>query len=613
MAQIYDPTARKIALWALIDGAPTQVNFAEADAARRELAGWPRELRREETAETLLPLSGLPPQQVIAWFAGETPRTGASALALARALSATGQPAEAAAVIRKAWGGEAFDQATQDAMMAAYGASLSLDDDIAREDLLLYGGHDNAGTDLLRYLPADQQALAQARMAVRRGDPNASTLIAALPMALQNAPGLVYERVIKLRDAGQDAAARQLMTALPDVLPDQAAAEKLWKHGALALDALHDGDAAGAYAAASHSGLSTGPGAAEAQFLAGWIALTRLKNPSLADTHFARVADAGGSPLTQSRAYFWRGRAAEADGDEVNAQLFFGQAARFYTTFYGQLALERTGATTLSLGHDPQITTADRAAFEALDPIKAMRYLAGIGAKDEFRIFAADLADILPTAADEAMLTDLTRAYGDQEAGMRVVRNAARRGFILPERGYPLVAIPAALDGAEPALVLGVTRQESSFDPAARSGAGARGMMQLMPGTAEGVARRLGVAYSGYDLEDPQYNLRLGSAYLGQLVGQFGGSYVMAAAAYNAGPGRPAQWTIACGDPRSQGTDPLNYIECIPFSETRDYVMRVMEATQVYRARLHDGSAPLTLQNDLRRGGYAYGVTKAGP
>lgn len=613
MSQIADPVGRQIALWALIDGAPNAISFAEAEAARRELVGWPREARREDAAEILLPQGGLPPAQVIAWFHGQAPRTGQGALALGIALNASGRQAEAGSVIKDAWRTKVFDQATQDAMMAAFGAVLSQDDYIAREDMLLYGGHEGPALDLLRFLPPEQQALAQARMALRRHDANAETLIAALPPALQNAPGIAYERAVRLRDLDQDAAARAELAALPDPLPDQTAAERLWKHGALAIDALREGDAAGAYAAAAHSGLTTGPQAAEAHFLAGWIALTRLKNPTLADSHFARVAEAGGSPLTQSRAYYWRGRAAEAQGDIVNAQLFFGQAAQFTTTFYGQLAAEKTGLTTLTLGRDPTITAAERADFEAMGPIKAMRYLAGIGASDEFKVFAADLADIMPTAADEAMLTDLVRAYGDQQAGMRVVRNAARRGFILPERGYPLVATPTVMDDPEPALVLGVTRQESSFDPRAHSGAGARGMMQLMPTTAEGLARKLGLSYSSYELEDPQYNLRLGSAYLGELVARFSGSYVMAAAAYNAGPGRPAQWTSACGDPRSAATDPLDFIECIPFSETRDYVMRVLEAMQVYRARLHGGSAPLTLATDLKRGGYSYGMARTNP
>lgn len=188
---------------------------------------------------------------------------------------------------------------------------------------------------------------------------------------------------------------------------------------------------------------------------------------------------------------------------------------------------------------------------------------------------------------------------------MRVVRNAAKRGFILPERGYPVRTPPMASEAPEPSLVLGITRQESSFDPLARSGVGARGMMQLMPATASVVARRAGYGYGS--LDDPDYNMKVGSTYLGQLVSQFSGSYVMAAAAYNAGPGRPTQWAGLCGDPRSSSTDPLDFIECIPFSETRDYVMRVLEATQVYRARLNGGSAPITLANDLKRGSYGGG------
>jgi len=606
MSQISDPVGRKIALWALIDGAPTEVTFSEADAARHELAGWPREVKREEAAEALLPYSGLPSAQVIAWFGADKPRTGGGAQALALALSASGRPAEAQQVIRSAWRSLIFEQPTQNAILVTFGATLTPDDQAARVDLLLYGGHTAAAQDLTRFLPPDQQALAQARMALRRNDPGADALVAALPPALQDAPGIAYEKALRLRDGGMDSVARQYAVRLPDVLPDQSAAERLWKHGSMAIDALQQGDSRDAYEIAAHSGLTSGPNAAEAQFLAGWIALTRLHDPRLADSHFAKVAEAGSSPLTQSRGYYWRGRAAEAGDDQVEAQLYYGQAAAWPTTFYGQLAAVRAGQKTLSLGHDPEISAAARSAFEASDPVRALRYLRNMGATDVFRAFAADLADVLPSAADEALLCDLMRNLGEQQLSMRVVRNAAKRGFILPERGYPLATTPNQLGGAEPAFVLGITRQESSFDPAARSGAGARGMMQLMPGTAEGLARHLGVAYASYELDDPEYNMRLGSAYLGQLVDQFSGSYVMAAAAYNAGPGRPNQWVGYCGDPRSGGTDPLNFIECIPFSETRDYVMRVLEAMQVYRARLHGGSAPLTLESDLKRGAYGY-------
>jgi soluble lytic murein transglycosylase len=262
--------------------------------------------------------------------------------------------------------------------------------------------------------------------------------------------------------------------------------------------------------------------------------------------------------------------------------------------------------TSISLGKDPPVSAFDRARFEALEPVRAARMLAQIGANDTFKAFVGELSEVLPAALDEAQLVDLARGYGDQEISMRVVRNAAKRDLILPERGYPVRTTPVSLGGPEAPFVLGITRQESSFDPRARSGAGARGMMQLMPGTAQVIARRLGMSYAAGELEDPDYNMQLGSAYLGQLVGQFSGSYVMASAAYNAGPGRPTEWTVLCGDPRSGSTDPIDYIECIPFSETRDYVMRVLEATQVYRARLNGGTAPNTLAADLKRGGYVY-------
>jgi soluble lytic murein transglycosylase-like protein len=343
---------------------------------------------------------------------------------------------------------------------------------------------------------------------------------------------------------------------------------------------------------------------ADSEFQAGWTALTHYKDAKAADEHFARLQAIGHSPLTQSRALYWRGRAAEAMGDPVAAQLFFGQAARYQTTFYGQLAASKGGAATILLGHDPVVTAADRARFEAREPIRAARLLAQIGAKDAFKSFVAALSDMLPTTAEEALLVDFARVYGDQTLAMRVVRNAARRDLILPERGYPIRSAPGSYDAPESAFVLGITRQESGFDPEARSGAGARGMMQLMPATAQIVAQRLGLGYG--DLDDPAYNMKLGSAFLGQLVSQFGGSYVMAAAAYNAGPGRPPQWAMECGDPRSASTDPVDFIECIPFSETRDYVMRVMEATQIYRARLNGGTAPDTLERDLKRGGYGY-------
>lgn len=611
LSQTGSPLARKMALWALADSAPDTMTWAQVDEARRELADWPRPGHRQVAAEKMIGRAPMAPGGVIEWFNGAEPTTAEGAMALANAYRQTGESAAAERVIRKAWRHLTFDAATQQAILAQFGDLLTPADHLAREDFLLYGAQGSAAEELLRLIPDSQQALARCRIAVRRGDPNAQALIAALPAADQTSPGLVYERILALRDAGDTAGALALARYLPDTLPDERAAERLWKHGALVVEAMQAGDSASAYQVAARSGLTTGADAASAQFYAGWLALSRLKNPQLADQHFARVQAAGLSPLTQSRALYWRGRAAEAEGDPVAAELFYDEAAKYYTTFYGQLAAAKAGHTDLVLGHDPEITAADRARFESLDVVRATRLLAGQGNREGLRAFTIGLSESLTSATDEAMLVDLARGYGEQELSMRVVRNAAKRGFILPERGYPVRSGAIEASGAEAPLVLSVTRQESGFDPNARSGVGARGMMQLMPATAEKVARQSGLGWGS--LDDPDFNMKVGSTYLGQLVGQFSGSYVMAAAAYNAGPSRPAQWAGQCGDPRGSATDPLDFIECIPFSETRDYVMRVMEGTEVYRARLNGGTAPIALAIDLKRGGYSYQPLEAIP
>jgi soluble lytic murein transglycosylase len=376
----------------------------------------------------------------------------------------------------------------------------------------------------------------------------------------------------------------------------------------MVLAAMKVGDWKAAYAAAADCGFAASPQAADAEFYAGWIALTRLKDPERATRHFAVIDRVGASPITRARALYWQGRAAEARGDHAGAQGFYTAGAQHLTTFYGQLSAEKIGQR-LVLADDPALSPGDRARFEASDIVQGARLLHDEGQRDVFRSFVLALDDVLPTAADEALLIDMVRGYGDQDTSMKVARGAAQRGFILPQRAYPYRVPPQTGGAPEPALVLAITRQESGFDPFVRSPVGARGMMQLMPATAAIIARRNGLEYSPARLDEPEYNMRLGSTFLGDLVSRFSGSYVMAVAAYNAGPGRPTQWAGYCGDPRGGTTDPIDFIECIPFSETRNYVMRVLEGMQVYRAKLNGGTAPITLSSDLARGSYGYAPT----
>ncbi|HEX6866771.1 MAG TPA: lytic transglycosylase domain-containing protein [Caulobacteraceae bacterium] len=605
-AGIVNPIARKIATWAIVDAIPEQLSFYEIDSARKELIGYPRAAKRQAAAERVIETSGMTPGQIIAWFGADDPQTARGAMALASAYRMSGQNEKAVALIRHFWRDKSFEADDQRLMLARFGGDLTADDHIRRADLLLYGAQGPATQDMLSLLPEPYRTAAEARMALRSDSPRATDLLARLTLDQQNMPGVAIERAGYLRGRGLDALALTYVRYF-EKSPTPAAAERIWRERrALIASALKNGSYQAAYDAAADTGMKTGADAAEAEFYAGWIALTRLKKPALAAKHFAAVEAAGESPITQGRALYWEGRAAEAAGDEIAAKTFYGQGAKHLTTFYGQLAAEKAGLTTLDLGKDPDITAADRAAFESNEVVRAARVLAQSGARDTLRVFAMHLDDVLPNAAQQALLVDLAKTAGDDELAMRVARGAAQRGMVLPERGYPLMQPPYAPNGAEAAFVLSISRQESNFYPYARSGADARGMMQLLPSTAKLVARKIGEPYSLDRLYEPGYNMKLGSSYLGGLVDQFSGSYIMAAAGYNAGPGRPTQWTSYCGDPRGAATDPIDYIECIPFSETRNYVMRTLETTQVYRARLAGGKTPLRLSADLNRGGYGY-------
>jgi soluble lytic murein transglycosylase len=611
MSSIQDPLSRKIALWALVDAGAESMSFFELDQARRDLSGWPRAQRRENAAEKALVSSGLDAERMIAWFGGRDPQTAEGAMALAAAYQAAGRTNDASNLIHRWWRDQVFELDAQRGMLGRFGPLLTVDDHVRRADILLYGTQGPAARDMVAMLPYDQQAAAQARIAFRSNASNANDLYAALSPAQQAQPGVAFERAAYLRRKGLDTLALPLVRLFPSPPPTSDAASAIWRERKqLVGSSLRAGDWTGAYSAAN-ARLKDGADAAESEFYAGWIALTRLKNPDAAAGHFARIAEIGASPITRGRAFYWQGRAAEAQGDRIAAQAFYAEGARYITTFYGQLAAEKAGIKEIRLGKDPTITQADRNRFEGRELVRAVRTLMAAGARDQVKIFVLYIDDQLPSAEEEALLVDLARNYGDQDLAMRAVRTAAQRGFTLPERGYPLLdhLFTPGPGAAETAFVYSISRQESNFDPNARSAPGARGMMQLMPATAAQVARQLGESHSQDRLSDPFYNMRLGSTYLGSMISNFSGSYIMAAAAYNAGPSRPPQWVALCGDPRGANTDPLDFIECIPFSETRNYVMRTIETTMVYRARLNGGVAPLTLSSDLKRGGYSF----AGP
>ena len=602
LAAVSHPSAHKLLEYLASDNMGGRLTFAEIDRARRDLAAWPHASNRQMWAERALEGSGLSPQQVADWFKAE-PATPEGAMALANAYQQLGRDGDLKALVQHFWRDRSFDADAQRLFLTRFGALLTPEDYIRRADTLLYQPKTPALEAVLGMIPDDWRKVAEARMALRGGARNAEDLYAQVPAEHLHDPGLAVARARWLYDRDRGQEALPLIADFPKDPPEDASSGFWLLRRQLVNVAVKAGDYAAAHKAVDAHGLKPGADAADAEFLGGWLALTKLHDPEDAQQHFARLEVIGASPITASRALYWRGRAMEALGDPIGAQTYYGRGAKYYTSFYGQMAAAKAGMTEIDLGKDPVPTAEDRARYEANPLITAARLLHQAGDRDLYRSMLVAADEALPRVADIAQLIDMAEDTGQGDLTMRLARLAAQRGLVLPERGFPVRQSPEG-STVETAFTMGIIRQESGFDARIKSSVGARGMMQLMPSTAKVLAKRAHVKYRDKMLDDADYNMRLGTTYLSSLVNQFDGSYIMAAAAYNAGPGRPSSWMNSCGDPRSASVDPVDYIECIPIGETRNYVMRVLENVEVYRARLNGGRAPLTVVADLKRGGF---------
>jgi soluble lytic murein transglycosylase len=601
IAGVSHPGARKLLEYLAADNMGNRMTFAEIDRARRDLAAWPHASNRQMWAERALEGSGLSPQQVADWFKAE-PATPEGAMALAGAYQQLGRTDDLKALVQHFWRDRSFDADAQRLFLVRFGSLLTAEDHIRRADTLLYQPKTPALEAVLGMIPDDWRKVADARMALREGARNADALYAEVPAEHLHDPGLSVARARWLYDHDRGQEALPLIADFPKDPPEDASSGFWMLRRQLVNVAVKAGDYAAAHKAVDAHGLKPGPDAADAEFLGGWLALTKLHDPEDAQEHFARLEVIGASPITIARALYWRGRAMEALNDPIAAQTYYGRGAKYYTTFYGQMAAAKAGITEIDLGKDPVPTANDKRRYEANELVTAARLLHEAGARDLYRSMLVAADEGLPRVVDIAQLIDMAEDTGQGDLTMRLARLAAQRGLVLPERGYPVRRSPDS-STVETAFTLGIIRQESGFDARIKSSVGARGMMQLMPSTAKVLAKRAHVKFREKMLDDADYNMRLGTNYLGSLVSEFDGSYIMAAAAYNAGPGRPSSWMNSCGDPRSASVDPVDYIECIPIGETRNYVMRVLENVEVYRARLNGGRALLTVVADLKRGG----------
>jgi soluble lytic murein transglycosylase len=580
-----DPVAGKLVTYFRLL-TPNAATATELTAFLTDSPDWPNQallLRRRDEALTLEPDDAT----ALAACAKIPPLTAPAQLRCADTLANQGRPATELA--RHAWIGGLTDPASELHFLQRFGAIVTPDDEWRRFTRLAETDNPAASRQLLRLDAAHRQA-GETILALRHADPRAVTMIQSL--ALPRDPFVILEEARYFRKTGQDDAALAAWQTFPahaltGVEPDRRPA--FWtERTILARHRLRDGDAAGAYALAAAHGQTDPETAADAEFLAGFIALRRLNSPAQARPHFQTLATLSDAVITQARAHYWLGRSAT---NKAEATREFAIAATWPTTYYGQLAALAAGETAKSLAdriarlRDPTWEATQAIDFASREVARAAGLLISWGDPDHARAFLLRLEDLAPDPAGRAMAARFAMGLGLPDQAITIARRAGRDGVMLPDIGWPAPYEPPGT-AIEPALALGLIRQESNFAPAAVSPAGARGLMQLMPATATLVAHQLGTrADVSRLLTDPATNMRLGTAYMQNLMAEFGDFMPMAIAAYNAGPGRAATWAAENGDPRSTAIDPIDWIELIPFNETRNYVQRVIENVVLYRAR----------------------------
>ncbi|OYY40987.1 MAG: hypothetical protein B7Y08_05885 [Rhodospirillales bacterium 24-66-33] len=567
--------------WSILRAAPrNEASFAATWRFLREQPDWPEpEVLRRQAEDRIGPET--PATEVVRYFTAFPPLTSTGHMRRLEA-AGTAAPNDVARFARDTWQNATLRNSDENDFLNRYAQFLTGPDQVARFDRILREGRPLVARDLVPKLPPDYLPVANARLAMAARAADAATLLRALPPARLNDPTLRFERMQWIRRTGTLDEAK---AALAGPIPNQN--DAWWNERNLVVRALLDADRpSDAYAVAIGHGLTKGVAFAEAEFLAGWIALRQLKKPAVALKHFSTLYDGVSTDISKSRGAYWLARTYEAAKQTKDANAWYGQAARYGQTFYGQLAARKLPGVGPKFPIDPVPTAAEKQALAGRELATMARYLGHVETYDRARPFLLRLARSITSPGEVALLAQLSLELKRPDVGLTVARRGAENGVVLFDAAFPIVDLGAA-GSIERALALALAKQESSFNAGAVSTSGALGLMQLLPGTARDVAGRLRVPFIQDKLtRDPAYNVQLGSQYLAEMLQRFGGSYELALAAYNAGPNRVARWIEAGGDPRTAKIDMIDWIEMMPFRETRNYVQRIMEAVTVYRSRL---------------------------
>ena len=586
---------RDFVLWSQLRDGEGRLGEYEEFLARR--SDWPGLALLRQKGEAAVIRSDTP-SRVVAYFRSAPPRSGAAAVALVRAHKALGQVAMAETEAMRAWAELPLTAEQEADLQLLMPEAVAMVNDLRLENLLW----DGRRAEALRMLPRVSEAkrkLAEARLALRAGQAGVDVLVAAVPDALKGDPGLTYERFIwrMKRDLYPEAAELILSVA-----PENLGRPEEWaqRRALLARWLMRQGRAQDAYRVAARHGMTSGSSYADLEFLAGFIALRQLNDPDTALKHFAHLRAGVSTAISVARADYWQGRADEAAGRADSAKAHFQRAAQHQTAYYGLLSAEKLG---LSL--DPALLNNTKAAgwqqssFAGSSVLATARLLLAAGNRVEGKRFLLHLAEGLDPQG-VAQLAEMALDMGEPHIALVLAKQAAERGAILPRTYYPVPdLVPDGLHVSR-ALALAIARRESEFEPMARSAANARGLMQVLPETAERMAKGLGLEYSLSKLYEPSFNTQVGSAYLAKMVEEFGPSIALVASGYNAGPGRPRRWITELGDPRLQEVDVVDWVEMIPIGETRTYVMRVVEGVVIYRAKLRGSVGPVRVTAELK-------------
>jgi soluble lytic murein transglycosylase len=603
--QFDDPTARILLEWAGLRGGSVP-DFERIATFMRENPDWPGRYLLRTRAEQALMNARPSDEMLLAFFASEKPRSTQGTVALAEALRREGAIDDAQALIRDIWRNTSLGDTSELRLMLTFPGTLTRNDHRIRMERRLFAQDWATARRAAALAGEDFVTLVEARQAVMRNPSGIAKALAAVPERLRNDSSYLFSRARHLRITEKYEEAAAIIAGAPRSLAVIADGDGWWTErrivGRLMLER---GKTQLAYDLVAGHAAQSPAEYIDAEFHAGWIALRFLEEPEKALEHFARAGARATTPISITRGAYWQARAHEALGNADTARQFYEEAARFPVSFYGQLAHQELGNNGLTLREIAADPDEQRKRRDATDTARAIKLLHAIGAEDLAATLLVDLGRTLEDAPLLQSFADLAEELGNHRGHLALSRTAVQRGLPMDLHAYPIRGIPdfpIIGPGVERALVYAIARQESAFDPNALSPAGARGLMQLMPGTARNTAERYGVKYEADRLlGDPVYSAKLGAAHLGELMDDWSGSYALAFAAYNAGPGHVRRWIQRFGDPRRADVDAIDWIEKIPFPETRNYVQRVMENLLVYRHRLGE-SRGLAIEADLRAG-----------